>query len=147
MSENLIVMFSSLIEKPYSIKFEGEHIVNNLVPLENNKKDYTGWGSEVEFDFHRENAVLKFIKGLNLSPKGILLTGVRNDVDGPLTRISDTRLALKLLSKEDLNSLGDNLYMFPIDGEKMGEPLKIKCASFKGTVNSQISALFFIWVY
>lgn len=42
MSENLIMMFSSLIEKPYSIKFEGEHIVNNLLPLENNKKNYTG---------------------------------------------------------------------------------------------------------
>ncbi|USP03386.1 hypothetical protein [Bartonella taylorii] len=70
-SENLIMMFSLLIGEPYSIKFEGEHIVNNLVPLEENKKDYTGLGSEVELDFHIENAALKFITGLNLSPKGI----------------------------------------------------------------------------
>ncbi|WP_244498294.1 hypothetical protein [Bartonella doshiae] len=39
-SENLIMMFSLLIGEPYSIKFEGEHIVNNIVPLEDNKKDY-----------------------------------------------------------------------------------------------------------
>ncbi|WP_244426384.1 hypothetical protein [Bartonella florencae] len=70
-SENLIMMFSLLIGESYSIKFEGEH--NNLVPLKDNKKDYTGLGSEVELDFHIENAALKFITGLNLSPKGILL--------------------------------------------------------------------------
>ncbi|WP_375671065.1 hypothetical protein [Bartonella sp. SD1336NMGDW] len=70
-SENLIMMFSLLIGEPYSIKFEGEHIVNNLVPLEDNKKDYTGLGSEVELDFHIENTALKFITSLNLSPNGI----------------------------------------------------------------------------
>ncbi len=70
-SENLIMMFSLLIGEPYSIKFEGEHIVNNLVPLEDNKKDYTGLGSEVELNFHIENTALKFITSLNLSPKGI----------------------------------------------------------------------------
>ncbi|WP_375642937.1 MULTISPECIES: TauD/TfdA family dioxygenase [unclassified Bartonella] len=113
-SENLIMMFSLLIGEPYSIKFEGEHIVNNLLPLEDNKKDYTGLGSEVELDFHIENAALKFIRGLNLSPKGILLSGVRNDVDGPLTRISDARLALKLLNEEDLRSLRDNLYIINV---------------------------------
>ncbi|WP_246054712.1 TauD/TfdA family dioxygenase [Bartonella massiliensis] len=109
-SENLIMMFSLLIGEPYSIKFEGEHIVNNLVPLKDNKTDYTGLGSEVKLDFHIENAALKFITGLNLSPKGILLSGVRNDVNGPLTRISDAHLALKLLSEGNLSSLRDNLY-------------------------------------
>ncbi|WP_375637646.1 MULTISPECIES: hypothetical protein [unclassified Bartonella] len=69
-SENLIMMFSVVIGEPYSIKFEGEHIVNNLLPLEDNKKDYTELGSEVELDFHTENAALKFITGLNLSLKG-----------------------------------------------------------------------------
>uniref|UniRef100_UPI0035D1391F TauD/TfdA family dioxygenase n=1 Tax=Bartonella sp. AD328YNZD TaxID=3243464 RepID=UPI0035D1391F len=113
-SENLIMMFSLLIGEPYAIKFEGEHIVNNLVPLEDNKKDYTGLGSEVELDFHIENAALKFITGLNLSPKGILLSGVRNDVNGTLTRISDARLALKLLSEEDLRNLRDNLYIINV---------------------------------
>ncbi|WP_273722932.1 hypothetical protein [Bartonella sp. AU18XJBT] len=143
-SENLIMMFSLLIGEPYSIKFEGEHIVNNLVPLEDNKKDYTGLGSEVELDFHIENAALKFIKGLNLSPKGILLTGVRNDVDGPLTRISDARLALKLLSEEDLGSLRDNLYIInvPYRWRKNGPPLQVKCSSFKGTVNSRYQRCF-----
>lgn len=108
MSKNLIMIFSLLIGEPYSIKFERKHIVNNLVPLEDNKKDYTGLGSEVELDFHIENAALKFITGFNLSPKGIFLSGVRNDVDSPLTRISDARLALKLLNEEDLSSLRDN---------------------------------------
>ncbi|WP_273788078.1 MULTISPECIES: hypothetical protein [Bartonella] len=65
------MMFSLLIGEPYLIKFEGKHIVNNLVPLEDNKKDYTGLRSAVELDFHIENAALKFIRGLNLSPKGI----------------------------------------------------------------------------
>ncbi|WP_245256856.1 hypothetical protein [Bartonella sp. DB5-6] len=121
-SENLIMMFSLLIGEPYSIKFESKHIVNNLVSLEDNKKDYTGLGSDVELDFHIENAALKFITGLNLSPKRILLSGIRNEVDGPLTRISVAHLALKLLSEKDLNSLRDNLYIInvPIDGEKMG---------------------------
>ncbi|WP_375636187.1 MULTISPECIES: hypothetical protein [unclassified Bartonella] len=120
------MMFSLLIGEPYSIKFEGEYIVNNLVPLEDNKKDYTGLGSEVELDFHIENAALKFIKGLNLSPKGIFLSGVRNDVDGPLTRISGARLALKLLIEKDLSSLSDNLYIIniPYRGEKWGNLYK-----------------------
>ncbi|MCZ2158423.1 hypothetical protein NPX99_03895 [Bartonella sp. 220] len=48
MSENLIMMFSLLIGEPYSIQFEGGHIVNNLVPLKDNKKDDTGLESEVE---------------------------------------------------------------------------------------------------
>ncbi len=44
----------------------------------------------------------------------ILLSGIRNGVDGPLTRISDARLALKLLSEEDLRSLRDNLYIINV---------------------------------
>lgn len=113
-SENLIMMFSLLIGEPYSIKFEGEHIVNNLVPLKNTKKEYTGLGSEVELDFHIENAALKFITGLNLSPKGLILTGVRNDIDGPLTRVADARQALKLLSEKDLNTLREDLYVINV---------------------------------
>ncbi|UTO27879.1 hypothetical protein [Bartonella harrusi] len=46
-SENLMMMFSLLNGEPYSIQFAGKHRVNNLVPLKDNKKDYTGLKFEV----------------------------------------------------------------------------------------------------
>lgn len=46
-SENLIVLFSLMLGEPYSIKFEGESVVNNLIPLGHAKNDYTGLGSAV----------------------------------------------------------------------------------------------------
>jgi hypothetical protein len=108
-SENLAIAFASLIGEPYSISFEGIDIVNNLTPERGKEKDYTGLGSDVELDFHIENAALKFIKDLNLSPTGLVLTGVRQDPAMPKTHLADASEALRQLDQLDLESLrGDN---------------------------------------
>jgi len=104
-SENLIMAFASLIGEPYSMHFEGSDIVNNLIPTKENKHEYTGLGSEVELDFHIENAALKFMEDFNFSPLGLLLAGVRHDPQGPLTRLVDARAALNLLDNETIQCL------------------------------------------
>ncbi|MGG4037867.1 hypothetical protein ABEV80_06795, partial [Heyndrickxia ginsengihumi] len=88
-SENVIMTISSLLGEPYSMLHEGHEIVNNLIPKVENKKEYTGLGSEVELDYHIENAALKYMGDWNFSPSGLLLTGVRHDPKEPLTRVSD----------------------------------------------------------
>jgi hypothetical protein len=100
-SENLAVGIAALIGEPYSVQFEGADIVNNLTPQRGNEKEFTGLGSAVELDFHIENAALKFHSDFNLTPVGLLLTGVREDPVLPKTRFSDARLALSRLSAED----------------------------------------------
>jgi L-asparagine oxygenase len=113
-SENLLIAISSIVGEPYSISFEGGELVNNLIPTQNNKSDFTGVGSEVELDFHIENAALKCLEYYNFSPMGLLLTGVSLDVSGPLTRISDSREALKLLSNDQINLLRSPLYKIKV---------------------------------
>ncbi|MET1076938.1 MAG: TauD/TfdA family dioxygenase [Pseudomonas sp.] len=113
-SENLVIAFASLIGEPYSIFFEGSDIVNNLVPTASSKQEYTGLGSEVELDFHIENAALKLMGDNNFSPLGLLLTGVRHDLEGPLTRLSDAREALKLLTAADLAALRAPLFKIKV---------------------------------
>lgn len=109
-SENLAIAVGSLIGEPYSMLHEGHNIVNNLIPSVKAKKEYTGLGSEVELDFHIENAALKFMGDNNFSPCGLVLTGVRHDPQKPLTRVSDAREALKLLSEQDVNLLSEPLF-------------------------------------
>jgi L-asparagine oxygenase len=104
-SENIITLFASMIGEPYSILFEGADIVNNLIPTKQAKHDYTGLGSEVELDFHIENAALKFMGDYNFSPLGLLLTGVRHDPAGPITRLADARAAIQLLTQDDIELL------------------------------------------
>lgn len=104
-SENLIMAFASMVGEPYSIDFEGSDIVNNLIPIRTAKREYTGLGSEVELDFHIENAALRFMEDFNFSPLGLLLTGVRHDPQGPLTRLADARAALRRLSSDDVECL------------------------------------------
>jgi len=113
-SENLIMAFASMIGEPYSIRFEGGDIVNNLIPTKSAKREYTGLGSEVELDFHIENAALKFMEDFNFSPLGLLLTGVRHDPEGPLTRLADARIALQKLTPEDIECLRMPLYRIKV---------------------------------
>ncbi len=101
-SENLAVAIASLIGEPYSIAFEGRDIVNNLTPQPGHEREYTGLGSDVELDFHIENAALKFVKDLNVSPMGLVLTGVRDDPCRPKTRIACAHDALAYLDEVDL---------------------------------------------
>lgn len=109
-SENILMAFAAVIGEPYSISFEGAEIVNNLIPVPAHKNDFTGLGSKVELDFHIENAALKFMNNVNYSPLGLLLSGVRHDPNGPLTRIADARAALRLLSAEEVDVLRQPLF-------------------------------------
>jgi L-asparagine oxygenase len=113
-SENTLLAFSSLIGEPYSIAFEGNEIVNNLIPTIENKKDFTGIGSEVELDFHIENAALKCYPQHNYSPLGLMLTGVQMPKNGPLTRVADARLALELLDPSSLELLKQPLFKIKV---------------------------------
>jgi L-asparagine oxygenase len=113
-SENLVMAFASLIGEPYSILFEGADIVNNLIPTKQAKREYTGLGSEVELDFHIENAALKFMDDYNFSPLGLLLTGVRHDPQGPLTRLADARIALRKLARDEVECLRMPLYRIKV---------------------------------
>ncbi|WP_216362237.1 TauD/TfdA family dioxygenase, partial [Yersinia massiliensis] len=109
-SENLLVGISSLIGEPYSMYFEGKELINNLIPKRETKDEYTGLGFDVELDFHIENAALKHLDQFNVSPMGLLLAGVRRDPQSPLTRISDSRLAIAQLGNEDIATLASPLY-------------------------------------
>lgn len=114
LSENIITAFASLIGEPYSVYFEGRELVNNLTPQKNTKYDYTGLGSEVELDFHIENAALQYLSEDDYSPVGIFFLGLRIDETAiqPKTYIADARKALQLLSQVDLEILyGDNFYL------------------------------------
>lgn len=113
-SENLAIAFASLIGEPYSISFEGIDIVNNLTPERGKEKDYTGLGSDVELDFHIENAALKFVKDLNLSPTGLTLTGVRQDPAMPKTRIADASEAIRQLDQRDLKILRGDYFCLKV---------------------------------
>ena len=81
LSENIIVMISLGIGEPYSISFEGDELVNNLIPVKKEENSYTGLGSKSELDFHIENSALKFSSYGDLSPKGLLLNGVRAELE------------------------------------------------------------------
>lgn len=104
LSENVICAFGLLIGDAYSIAFEGRELVNNLTPQKNTAFDYTGLGSQVELDFHIENAALRFMSDDDCSPMGMLLLGLRKDysAEGPKTYVSDARLAIQQLSTDDL---------------------------------------------
>lgn len=116
LSENLLVALGATIAEPYSISHEGRELVNNLVPHKENAQEYTGLGSEVELDFHIENAAQAFMQEGDTSPQALLLLGLRGAPDGagPLTRVSDARLALARLSDEDLEQLYGRHYIIRV---------------------------------
>lgn len=90
--------------------FEGKELVNNLIPSQESRKEYSGLGFDVELDFHVENAALKHRGQFDVSPTGIMLTGIRLDPQGPITHISDSRLALAQLDNEDIKILSSPLF-------------------------------------
>ncbi|SEK40646.1 Taurine catabolism dioxygenase TauD, TfdA family [Variovorax sp. YR750] len=109
LSENLLAALGAAIGEPYSISHEGLELVNNLTPHKHTRNDYTGLGSEVELDFHIENAAQAFMPEGDTSPLALLLLGLRaapeGEDRGPFTRVADARLALARLSDEDLEAL------------------------------------------
>lgn len=102
-SENALLCLTAVIGEPYSIWFEGAELVNNLVPHEDTKRDYTGNGSEVELDFHIENAALRHLGEGHGSPCGVTFMGVRQPHGQhlPVTRFADARRALAMLGTTD----------------------------------------------
>jgi len=150
LSENIITAFASLIGEPYSIYFEGEELVNNLTPQVKNKLDYTGLGSEVELDFHIENAALQHLSEDDYSPSGILFLGVRIDEtqEPPKTFISDARTALKLLSPKDIEILSNELFYLNIPYRWReifsSEQTMTRCPVIRGSVDKpRVSAAFY----
>ncbi|MFE7082939.1 TauD/TfdA family dioxygenase [Priestia megaterium] len=148
-SENLIIAIGSLIGEPYSMFHEGKNIVNNLIPSLKAKKEYTGLGSEFELDFHIENAALKFMGSNNFSPSGLLLTGVNNDPKKPLTRLSDARKALSLLSEQDIEQLSQPLYRIKVPYRwRVSTPIELQETSpspiITGTIDlPEVTAAFY----
>ena len=106
LSENLIAMFAAIIGEPYSISFEGYDLVNNLVPYKETTEDYSGLGSNVELDFHIENAALKFSQLGDFSPRGLFLNAIRlGGNNRPNTRVSSGKEAIKTLNNKQLSEL------------------------------------------
>ena len=104
-SENILVLIGLIYGEPYSMYYEGKGLVNNLIPLKKAKNDFTGIGSGVELGFHIENSALRFMTKANCSPKALLLAGVRQQRNSPITPISDAREALNLLKDKDIEIL------------------------------------------
>ncbi|PCE29706.1 TauD/TfdA family dioxygenase [Burkholderia ubonensis] len=115
LSENLLVAIGALAGEPYSIAHEGRELVNNLTPHKENAQEYTGLGSDVELDFHIENAAQVHMPEGDTSPSALLLLGVRAEPGGgPMTRLADARKALRLLSPEDIDQLYKNNYIIRV---------------------------------
>lgn len=115
LSENVLVAVGSLLGEPYSIAHEGRELVNNLTPHKEAALEFTGLGSEVELDFHIENAAQAHMPDGDTSPFALLLLGVRREpVAGPLTRVADCRLALASLSEEDIDYLYGRHYIIRV---------------------------------
>lgn len=106
LSENLLVSLAAFAGEPYSIAHEGRELVNNLTPHKEFARAYTGLGSEVELDFHIENAAQAHMPEGDTSPFALMLLGVRGEMGGgPATRLADARRALRLLSEQDIECL------------------------------------------
>ena len=71
LSENQLVGLAALTGEPYSSVFEGQGLVVNLVPQKDSKRQLHWRGSEVELDFHTENAALRFMAPEDYSPAGL----------------------------------------------------------------------------
>jgi L-asparagine oxygenase len=109
-SENVLILIASFFGHPYSMFCEGRGLVNNLVPTQATSTHLTGLGAASDLRFHIENSALRFLTGRDCAPKALFLTGVRQDVTPPLTRLSDARAALSLLGEEDRKALSSASY-------------------------------------
>ena len=110
LSENLAVGFARLIGEPYSIAYEGDGVVNNVVPKKALARAHTSQGFDVALEFHTEHPALKHYKGMNLSPNGLVVTGVRRDPHGPRTWLADVPETLATMSAPDLATLRRPVY-------------------------------------
>lgn len=98
LSEHLILAISSFFGQAYGVANEGIRLVNDLIPSKEQLHRHTGNGSRMELGLHYENAALRFISvGQDFSPKGLLLTGVCEQTNGPVTPVAIASQAVALL--------------------------------------------------
>ena len=99
LSEHVILAFSSFFGDAYGIAKEGDRLVNELIPTRGDLDRYTGRGSRRTLGMHYENAALRFLyPGKDLSPKGVLLSGVSaQKFNGPKTPVAIASRAIALL--------------------------------------------------
>jgi len=107
LSESQLVMFGALLGEPYSLAGEGSALVNNLIPTVGDRNRLTGNGSQVRLGMHTENAAHRWlIRDRDLSPQGLMLTGVAAPVVGaPRTLVANGRIAAARLSTEERATL------------------------------------------
>ena len=114
-SENILCSLALLFGEPYAVSTESSSLVNNLIPDKSSLDSFTGLGSRKKLDFHIENSAMRYIFSDGCTPKGLILTGVRNEVNTPpLTQVSDARLALSLLSEDDIEQLKSHSYIIRV---------------------------------
>ncbi|WP_196888806.1 TauD/TfdA family dioxygenase [Aureivirga sp. CE67] len=104
-SENALTLIGMIFGEPYSMYCEGKGLVNNLIPKKCSIKDLTGLGSNSDLGFHVENAAARFLPKVDCSPKALMFMGVRQQENPPHTPITDTREALKLMAKKEIEEL------------------------------------------
>jgi L-asparagine oxygenase len=109
-SENILTAVAVQFGEPYSMHCEGRGLINNLIPTRSTSSQVTGLGADSDLRFHAENSALRFITGNDCSPSALLLTGVKQESNPPRTRLSDARLALKLVSDTERTILQSPLY-------------------------------------
>lgn len=109
-SENVLTAVAVNFGEPYSMHCEGQGLINNLIPTRRTSSEITGLGADSDLRFHAENAALRFLTDRDCSPSALLLTGVKQEANPPKTRLSDARLALKLLSAAERSILQRPLY-------------------------------------
>jgi len=116
LTENLLTAVGAVIGEPYSIAHEGQELVNNLTPHLEHSNEFTGLGSQVELDFHIENAAQHYLSTGDISPLALILLGIRSQagVPGPLTRLADSRLALAQLDQDDLHTLSSPSFVIRV---------------------------------
>ena len=110
LSENVLTAVAVQFGEPYSMHCEGRGLINNLIPTKSTSSQITGLGADSDLRFHVENAALRFLTEHDCSPSALLLTGVNQEENPPKTRLSDARLALKLLSATERSILQSPLY-------------------------------------
>lgn len=101
LSENTLTLIGNMFGYAYSMHYEGKGLINNLIPAKETTAQVTGLGAASDLRFHIENAALRFLgNGRDCSPSALFLLGIRQEARPPKTRLSDARLALRLLSPE-----------------------------------------------
>jgi hypothetical protein len=84
----------------------GKVPIADIVPTEADRLRFTGHGSQTALGMHAENCAWKFaLPGFDLAPKALLLTGVSQQPNGPVTPAVVSARALSHLKPEHIDRL------------------------------------------